>query len=205
MFSKIMEISLIFCFISNKFYFYYFFKKISNIINLFDYPDFRKKHKKPTALLGGVLLILSILNLIFFSFILENNILIKFGLANANYQLFFISLLIIFFIGFYDDKKGLTANLKLSVIAFLVVILLAIDKDLNISNLNFLFLEKSISSSHFTIPFTVLCFVIFINAFNMFDGIDLQASLYSFILLIILIFKSQFYLLEFIYYCKFVL
>lgn len=195
MFSKIMEISLIFfVLLLINFIFIIFLKKISNFVNLFDYPNFRKKHESPTALLGGVLLALSILNLIFFSLILKNNILAKFGLAHESYQLFFITTLIIFLIGFYDDKKGLTANLKLFIISFLVIILLVIDKDLNISNLNFLFLEKNISSSQFTIPFTVLCFVIFINAFNMFDGIDLQASLYAFILLIILIFKSQFYL-----------
>ena len=191
-----MEISLIFfVLLLFNLIFIIFLKKISNIFNLYDYPNFRKKHENPTALLGGVLLFLSILNLILFSFILENNILNKFGFANENDQLFFISSFIIFLIGIYDDKKGLTANLKLFIIALLVVVLLVMDQDLNISNLNFLFLEKSISFSKFTIPFTVLCFVIFINAFNMFDGIDLQASLYSFILLIILIFKSQFYLL----------
>ena len=40
------------------------------------------------------------------------------------------------FIGFYDDKKGLTANLKL-IISLLIVVLLIIDEDLNISNLTF--------------------------------------------------------------------
>lgn len=190
-----MEISLIFfnLLITNLF-FIFFLKKISNLLNLFDYPNDRKKHKKPTPLLGGVLLILSIFNLVLVSLVLNTNILSNFGLNNQNYELFFIGALIIFFIGFYDDKKGLTANLKLIIITLLIVVLLIIDKDLNISNLTFLFIEKNISTSQLAIPFTALCFIIFINAFNMFDGIDLQASLYSFVLLIVLIFKSQFFL-----------
>ena len=94
-----------------------------------------------------------------------------------------------FFIGFYDDKKGLMANLKLIIITLLIVVLLIIDEDLNISNLTFYL--KNISTSN-AIPFTALCFIIFINAFNMFDGIDLQASLYSFVLIIVLIFKFTF-------------
>ena len=180
-----MEISLIFfnLLITNLF-FIFFLKKISNLLNLFDYPNDRKKHKKPTPLLGGVLLILSIFNLVLVSLVLNTNILSNFGLNNQNYELFFIGALIIFFIGFYDDKKGLTANLKLIIITLLIVVLLIIDKDLNISNLTFLFIEKNISTSQLAIPFTALCFIIFINAFNMFDGIDLQASLYSFVFVI---------------------
>ena len=73
-----MEISLIFfnLLITNLF-FIFFLKKISNLLNLFDYPNDRKKHKKPTPLLGGVLLILSIFNLVLVSLVNTNIYLIS--------------------------------------------------------------------------------------------------------------------------------
>ena len=37
--------------------------------------------------------------------------------------------------------------------------------------------------------FTIFCFVVFINAMNMFDGINLQVSLYSIFILIFLMFN----------------
>ena len=37
------------------------FNKISKLYNLFDYPDkFRKKHQKPTSLLGGLVIFINL-------------------------------------------------------------------------------------------------------------------------------------------------
>ena len=45
---------------------------------------------------------------------------------------------------------------------------------------------------NYSIIFTLFCILVFINSFNMFDGINLQASTYSLILITILIFYLKF-------------
>ena len=40
--------------------------------------------------------------------------------------------------------------------------------------------------------FSVLCFLLFINAFNMFDGINLQSAIYSVFLFLIFLLKGIF-------------
>ena len=40
--------------------------------------------------------------------------------------------------------------------------------------------------------FSVLCVLLFVNAFNLFDGINLQSSLYGIYFLLFLVYKSLF-------------
>ena len=56
------EITILLCIIAN-ILFVFKFNKIASIINLFDIPDNKRKlHKDKVALLGGLLLFLSIIN-----------------------------------------------------------------------------------------------------------------------------------------------
>ena len=48
-----------------------------------------------------------------------------------------------------------------------------------ITELKFSFTDKSINLGWFSIYFTILCISLFINSFNMFDGINLQSGFYS--------------------------
>jgi len=94
----------------------------------------------------------------------------------------------LFLLGFYDDKKNINPNIKLlfSVLFFLFFIFF---------NKNFVIKELIFSSDFkielgfFSIPFTIFCFVIFQNAFNMFDGINLQNILYFIFLILIIYFN----------------
>ena len=61
-----------------------------------------------------------------------------------------------------------------------------------INILKFGFNDYSFSLEKISIFFTLFCFLLFMNAFNMFDGIDLQASLYALFLLIIILSKSTY-------------
>ena len=61
-----------------------------------------------------------------------------------------------------------------------------------ILKLNFTFLDNFIYLGIYSEIFTVFCFLIFLNAFNMYDGINLQSSSYSILIFSIFIFK-QFY------------
>ena len=56
-----------------------------------------------------------------------------------------------------------------------------------IENINVSFLSDQY---HISLLFTCFCFLVFLNAFNMFDGINLQASFYSFLILTFFIFNN---------------
>ena len=93
-----------------------------------------------------------------------------------------MSLFIIFCIGAVDDKINLNPNLKLLLLTILLSCVLYLDNTLLIENLRFSFLENNISLGKYSFVFTILCFLLFINACNMFDGINLQSTTYFIIL-----------------------
>jgi UDP-GlcNAc:undecaprenyl-phosphate GlcNAc-1-phosphate transferase len=151
---------------------------------LYDHPDIlRKIHKEKTSLSGGFIFFLNIF-LIFFCFSFQDSqfeSLIK-NFFNNNYNnlfLFLFFLMLIFVFGFLDDKFNFDANKKLLFLLVLIFFLINLDPGLIISNINFSFTKKIFDLKQFEIFFTILCFLLFINAFNMFDGINLQSGLYS--------------------------
>lgn len=102
---------------------------------------------------------------------------------------FLILISSLFVIGLYDDKYDLSPFKKLFLYAFFILICLLIDENLIIKELNFYSGNFSIKLFNLAIPFTLLSILLFLNALNMFDGIDLQVSLYSLFLFIYFIFK----------------
>jgi UDP-GlcNAc:undecaprenyl-phosphate GlcNAc-1-phosphate transferase len=166
----------------------YNLKKISKILNIYDAPDgIRKFHIVPTPLLGGIIFLYPILLLLLLQFFLTEDIFFK--LLSINKKEFLnllILLLFIFLIGFFDDKIGVSANKKLFFLTLLILAYLKIEPNLVINNLNFSFFKYSLNLGTYSLLFTTMCFLLFINAFNMFDGIDLQSGLYSLFIIIIL-------------------
>ncbi len=165
------------------------FKKISKIINIYDHPDEKRKfHEKATPILGGFIFYFSIL----FLFSIQNFSIVEFQdsyLFENKY--FFIFLTIVFFFYLYDDIKILGPNLKLILQIFIILTYLILDQSLLINNLEFSFAKNKIFLGWFSIPFTVLCFMLFINAFNMFDGINLQCGLYTLQIFLVLFFITN--------------
>ena len=94
--------------------------------------------------------------------------------------------------GLYDDKYNLSANAKLIIPIVIILFVLYLDNDLLISNIYFSFLNHSIELKSFSLIFKVLCFLLFVNALNMFDGINLQASSYCVLFFLIFILKGVF-------------
>lgn len=167
--------------------FIFYFKNISQYINLFDKPDqLRKFHKKKIANIGGLLIFL---NLFFFYiyFVFNNNYFNthNFILSRNEIYNFFIFSFLFFGIGFLDDKYILSPNLKLLLFAFVIVCLLFIEKNILITEIKFSFLDRIIDISKISFLFTSASFLLFINAFNMFDGINIQSAIYSLFLLLI--------------------
>ena len=120
-------------------------------------------------------------------FLLENFLFFQNSFFES-YQgyIFILVLSIIFLIYLYDDLNSLGPNLKLFFLFLIILFHLKFDQNLIINSLEFSFFEKELLLGNFAIPFTIFCFIIFINAFNMFDGINLQCGLYSLQLFIVL-------------------
>ena len=171
-----------------------FFNKFSIFINLFDNPDgTRKLHKKPIASIGGFLIFLNLF--IYFIFVQYNYFYLNIKLPNINnldFFIFFIFITLFFFIVFLDYLFNLNSNYKLILYSLIIFIFLFLSENLLLTNLKFSFFQNPINIKLIALPFIVLCFLLYLNAFNMFDGINLQSSLYSINIFIFLILKGIF-------------
>ena len=168
------------------------FDTISKNLKLIDYPDEKIKiHKKPIPLLGGVLIFYNILIfflcLIFFDETFTQNIFT----SNKSIFNFFFLTFAFFLIGYVDDRFKITPNKKFLLFILTILIAVLIDKNLIISKLSFSFTSKEFFLENFSIFFTVLCIVLFVNAFNMFDGINCQTGLYSLFIFFVLLKNGQ--------------
>jgi len=176
---------------------FFYFNKIEKKIKIYDYPDkIRKFHKKSTPMLGGAIIFFSLTIIFIYEYFFNNNDLAQLGFYKKNILLFFIFSLIIFFTYLFDDIKGIKPNFKLFLLLIFITLYLILDNSLILSNLKIKFLGKIFFLHSFSIFFTVLCFLLFINAFNMFDGINLQCGSYSLLIFIIFLFfiKNIFFL-----------
>ena len=159
-------------------------------IKLFHYnidkPDkLRKFHSKPTPLAGGQIIYLNIIIYWIFLNISENFLTTDiFFEDKKSLNNFMIISSGIFFLGFIDDKLNLKANLKFFILFLLILTLLMIDKGLIIDHIKISFLENNFTLGYFGIFFSIFCFLVFLNAFNMFDGINLQSSSYSILIFV---------------------
>jgi UDP-N-acetylmuramyl pentapeptide phosphotransferase/UDP-N-acetylglucosamine-1-phosphate transferase len=164
--------------------FYDFFKKNINIIDL---PDKKRKlHKIPVPLLGGIFLFINLFLLLIIS-LFDNQILYDFFYLKEKKDIiiFFSSCLFLFILGLLDDKFGINPYLRFTI--FLIIFLVITqEQNLRIEYVQLSFLKDVIDLSYFSHFFTILCFLLFINAFNFFDGINLQSGIYSLILSIII-------------------
>ena len=157
------------------------FSKIKIFHINIDKPDNKRKfHSKPTPLAGGKLiffnLILYWLIFKFFNTSIENEIFFR---NNVSFDYFIAISSFIFLIGIIDDRINFKANIKFLFLLITILILLFVDENLIINRINFSFYDSTFFLDNFAIFFTTFCFLVFINAFNMFDGINLQSSIYS--------------------------
>tara|TARA_B110000027_G_scaffold30750_1_gene33916 strand:+ start:119 stop:1141 length:1023 start_codon:yes stop_codon:yes gene_type:complete len=168
----------------------FFYKYLVNLINIYDYGDgIRKLQKRPIALIGGFILIY---NLSIFFIINTFTILnfYQYFFYTKEYFTFYVGTISFFLVGVYDDKYQLSAAKKLLINFFLIIFLILIDKNLVIYELKFTFMKDTIQLMNFSYFFSVLCFLLLINALNMFDGINLQSGIFCIIIFTILLVKN---------------
>tara|TARA_B100000579_G_scaffold234648_1_gene192340 strand:+ start:117 stop:1118 length:1002 start_codon:yes stop_codon:yes gene_type:complete len=171
----------------SNFLIFLFYKKLSKNINLIDLPDsFIKLHKYPTPLLGGFFIFFSLLIYFFTLLSFSENFRVDIFASNKSLFNFFFLCSTFFFIGYLDDKFKISPNKKFLTFILILIAAVLLDKNLLIDKLSFTFTEKEIFLENFSIYFTILCIMLFVNAFNLFDGVNCQAGLYSIFLLVVL-------------------
>ncbi len=180
-------------------------KSLAKINNIYDFPDNNRKiHDQPVPLIGGLIFYINILIFLFLNYFFNFE---SFTIFKNSIQLlsfvFIISLF--FFLGRVDDKKDLNSFMKFIIMSMFIIISIIFDKELLITELGFSFINKNIYLGNFSFFFTVLCFLLFINAFNMLDGINAQAATYTLIVLFIFILRDTYlYFLIFLNLCIFI-
>ena len=180
-------VNLFFVHISINILIFIFKDYLKKKINVYDYPDFKKKlHKRPIPLIGGWILLF---NLIFFLFSSYSQ------LSILEIKIIFCSFFFII-VGALDDKYQLSSYTKISTLLVALIIFFNFNENLIINNLK-IYNYNIYLDNHLGLFFSILCVLLFVNAFNLFDGINLQSSLYGFYFLLFLFFKG--FLVEIIF------
>ncbi|MFW2134736.1 glycosyltransferase family 4 protein [Chryseobacterium sp. TY4] len=141
--------------------------KISRRKNLMDEPTMRSSHQRKIPNLGGIA--------IFFALGACAPI-FAYELFDQ-YKFLFASLVILFFVGIADDIVVMRAYKKL-IAQIIVSVLMVVGSDVRIRSFFGLFGIFELNY-YFSIFFSVLTFIVLINAFNLIDGIDGLAGGYS--------------------------
>ena len=186
---------IFFIYIIINIFIYFNFYKISKIINIYDVPDnHRKLHKAPVSNIGGLIIFFNIM-LVLLLFFIKNNLFNDTIYFNSQFQFvsFFIFIIPLIIIGILDDKIHLSANVKIMSLAVVLIFALFIDKDLRIHELRVTFLESGIQLNNFTVIFTLFSILLFMNALNMMDGINLLVGMYSLIIFLFFTFYLNIY------------
>ena len=150
---------------------------IAKKTTLLDKPDkIRKFHKKSTPLLGGIM--------IFSSYILINFYSIFFQEFTKTSLIIFLCCISCFILGLFDDVKKFSYKYKFLFLIIFFLFFTSLDQNLQINKIYFLSLNKEFYLNYLSLPFTLLCLLLLINALNLIDGIDGLCILISSIFLI---------------------
>lgn len=144
--------------------------QLKNKISLNDIPNARSLHTIPIPRTGGVG--------IFVSFFI---VLLSLSTLFQEHFFLFLSILIVFFTGIYDDIFNAKPKLKLFII-FLASLVLSLD-DIFLTSLGNYF-GFEVSLGYIAIPFSAFAIIGFTNALNLIDGVDGLASGVSIVILL---------------------
>ncbi len=147
--------------------------------NIYDVPDKqRKKHKIKASVFGGAIIQINLVFLLIFILLFDIEF-PKFIENNRNlFSIFLISFLI-FLVGLFDDMLLIKNRTKFLGLLLVVFLALSIDNDIHIISLKFSWVNRDILLLNFSIFFTLLCILTFMNSFNFMDGIDLLCGTYA--------------------------
>ena len=148
---------------------------ISKKINIIDKADnIRKLHKLNVPQIGGLYIYFALTVYVIYSNLFSPNNIYQYDIL-----ILYVFSSFFFLLGIIDDKYNLNANIKLISFTLLIFILINLNTNILIQEVRLNFLNIKFSLGKFSYFWTLICFLLFINAFNMFDGINLQSGLYS--------------------------
>ena len=162
-----------------------FLKNYSSKLKLIDIPDYRKQHKFPVTLSGGICILLPIYII---------NVYLD---TNPNISFIINSSLPILFLGILDDTFNLSAKLRLAILT--IISLIMFYYGINLTSLGEYYIIGNINLGSLSIIFTIISMIILINAINFIDGIDgLAVSLFlqAIISLILIIYINNNFILD---------
>mgnify|MGYP003706094103 FL=1 len=165
------------------FFLFIFRNEICLKLKLIDYPNDKSVHREKALLFGGIFLISSLfLNII---------ILILTNKFESNFFNFFL-ILSFFLVALIDDIKDLNPNLKMILSIIICFIGISLDSELKINNLFFFYSDNIYLKNNFFFNYvlSILCILLFLNAFNFIDGINGLASTVGLSFFLYLIIKN---------------
>lgn len=165
---------------------YFNFSRITKLFNSFDKPDnIRKLHKQSMPNIGGLIVFTNAIIASIYLYETDNSIFNSYDMSIREILIFLIFSFLVLLIGFIDDKKTLSPNLRLFLLTLLFLFFVYFDKEIRISELRVTFLDTSIYLNNFSIIFTIICLLLLTIAINMIDGINLLCASYFLLILII--------------------
>ena len=159
---------------------------IAKKFRLVDIPNkILKLHKNKTPIIGGLILLFHSISILIFIFFNQKN-----------YIEFFVLTILISILGLLDDIYKISPNKKILILTLFLSLFFIKFPQLKIGSLiietlnyKFILLEKNILIN---LIFTILCYLLIINAYNMSDGHDgIAVGLGLIWFLYLLIFKSS--------------
>ena len=165
------------------FFLFIFKDEICSKLKLIDYPNDKSIHREKALLFGGIFLISSLfLNII---------ILILTNKFQSNFFNFFL-ILSFFLVALMDDIKNLNPNLRMTLSIIICFIAISLDPELKVNNLFFFYNDNIYLNDNFFFNyiFSILCILLFLNAFNFIDGINGLASTVGLSFFLYLIIKN---------------
>ena len=162
-----MIINLFITILSVSVYFviYSFRKKISLLLNVVDVPnEDRKIHKIATPKTASFSIVLFFLALLVSNFF--------FNYFDNELNIILIGTILIFIVGYLDDKYKLSALNKIFLISIISVFLCILSESLIITKFYIFSLDTFFNLKNFSVLFTVLCVLCLVNSLNLADGIN---------------------------------
>ena len=144
---------------------YNYRKKIGLLLNVIDVPDEKRKiHKISTPKTASFSIVL-----IFFVFLILN---LFFKYFDTQFNIMIIGTLLIFIVGYIDDRYRLSPLNKIFLVFLISVTLSILSENLIIYKFYILSFDTFFELKNFSILFTFLCVLSLVNALNLSDGIN---------------------------------
>ena len=166
--------------------FFSFFEFIASKLKIYSKTVYTNKEiQKKTPLIGGFFILLGF------------NLILLTGdeLTSTSYKLEYLIILLLsnffFIVGFIDDKINLSPYWKILIFIFLGYLIFNNFEYLLIKEIKFSFTNRTIFLGKYSIIFTLFSIFVFINALNMFDGINGHTGCYVFFVNSVLFFISK--------------